>query len=179
VAIAAGESMKIAQDVLGLIFAPGVWGADWAWGAPLIVLTVVLHVFGLGTINLIAVRAFTRKRAHYNPAVLVTTVVSTVTWLATCLHAVEAAMWAFCYQLLGARADFKSAMLYSLGAMTTFGHASVYLEDRWQLMGAIEALNGWLLFGLTTAFLFSAIQKCYEIANDSPLLRSESPGRQS
>jgi hypothetical protein len=25
-------------------------------------------------------------------------------------------------------------------------------------MGAMEALNGWLLFGLTTAFLFAAIE---------------------
>ena len=44
-------------------------------------------------------------------------------------------------------------MLYSLSAMTSYGHASLFLEDRWQLMGALEALNGALLFGLTTAFL--------------------------
>jgi hypothetical protein len=30
----------------------------------------------------------------------------------------------------------------------------VFLEDRWQLMGAMETLNGWLLFGLSTVFLF-------------------------
>ena len=28
-----------------------LWGADWAWGLPLILLTVVIHVFGLGFIN--------------------------------------------------------------------------------------------------------------------------------
>ena len=27
------------------------WGADWAWGLPLIVSNVVFHVFGVGTIN--------------------------------------------------------------------------------------------------------------------------------
>jgi hypothetical protein len=26
-------------------------------------------------------------------------------------------------------------------------------------MGAMEALNGWLLFGLTTAFLFTVIEE--------------------
>jgi len=26
-------------------------------------------------------------------------------------------------------------------------------------MGALEALNGWLLFGLTTAFLFAMIEE--------------------
>jgi len=39
----------------------------------------------------------------------------------------------------------------------------VYLEDRWQLMGAIEALGGWLVFGLTTAFLFGMIQKVWSL----------------
>jgi len=38
-------------------------------------------------------------------------------------------------------------MLYSLSAMTTYGHANLFLKDRWQLMGALEALNGMLLFG--------------------------------
>jgi hypothetical protein len=52
-------------------------------------------------------------------------------------------------------------MLYSLSAMTTYGHASLFLEYKWQLMGALEALNGWLLFGLTTAFLFGIIKKVW------------------
>jgi hypothetical protein len=38
--------------------------------------------------------------------------------------------------------------------MTTYGHASLYLEPHWQMMGAIEALNGVVLFGVTTAILF-------------------------
>jgi hypothetical protein len=60
--------------------------------------------------------------------------------------------------ILGARADFASAMLYSLSAMTAYGHANVFLAKQWQLMGAIEALNGMLLFGLSTAFLFAVLR---------------------
>jgi hypothetical protein len=33
------------------------------------------------------------------------------------------------------------------------------LGDRWHLLGALEALNGWLLFGLSTAFLFAVMDK--------------------
>jgi hypothetical protein len=40
-------------------------------------------------------------------------------------------------------------MLYSLSAITTFGHANLFLKSQWQLMGALEALNGMLIFGLT------------------------------
>jgi hypothetical protein len=87
---------------------------------------------------------------------------STVILLATIQHAVESAIWAKSYQDLGAQPDYKSAVLFSLGAMTTFGNA-MSLEQRWQLMGAIEALNGWLLFGLTTAYLFGTIQKYHQM----------------
>jgi hypothetical protein len=40
-------------------------------------------------------------------------------------------------------------MLYSLNAMTTYGHESFDLATRWQLMGGLESLNGWILFGLS------------------------------
>jgi hypothetical protein len=43
--------------------------------------------------------------------------------------------------------------------MTSYGHTDLSLEDDWHLMGAPEALNGWLLLGLTTAFLFAVIEK--------------------
>jgi hypothetical protein len=79
--------------------------------------------------------------------------------LVTGLHAIEGAAWAGAYLFLGAVPDAKSAMLYSLNAMTTYGHESVSLEPHWQMMGALEALNGMLLFGLTTAFLFAMIQE--------------------
>ena len=55
-------------------------------------------------------------------------------------------------------------MLYSLNAMTTYGHAELFLAQHWRLMGAIEALNGMMLFGLTTAFLFGVLQRHWPAA---------------
>ena len=83
--------------------------------------------------------------------------------LATLLHGLEGVMWAVAYLVLGALPDARSAMLYSLGSMTTYGHANVFLEDCWQLMGALEALNGIILFGLTTAFLFAGVQRIWPL----------------
>jgi hypothetical protein len=81
--------------------------------------------------------------------------------LVTLLHGLEGTTWAAAYRLLGALPDTRSAMLYSLSAMTSYGHATLFLEGTWQLMGALEALNGMLLFGLTTAFLFAMIQQIW------------------
>jgi hypothetical protein len=75
------------------------------------------------------------------------------------LHAAEAAVWAGVYQALGALPDGKAAVLYSLSAMTTYGHEHLDLASHWQLMGSLEALNGMILFGLTTAFLFGMIRE--------------------
>jgi hypothetical protein len=80
-----------------------------------------------------------------------------VLWVTT-LHAAEAAVWAGVYRWLGALPDQDTAMLYSLSAISSYGHAGLYLLPRWQLMGALEALNGVMLFGLTTAFLFTVVQ---------------------
>jgi hypothetical protein len=86
-------------------------------------------------------------------------VIGSTALLATVLHGIESAIWAAAYRVLGALPDNRFATLYSLSAMTTHGHLNRYLKDQWQLMGALEALNGMLLFGLRTAFLFAMIQR--------------------
>lgn len=135
------------------------WRADWVWGVPLIIVTVLLHLLGLWFVNQRAFLAFGQMMKRRHPMAIFIMVMATVTLLSTILLAIEAAIWATAYQFLGARPDFKTGMLYSLGAMTTYGHAGLQLQDQWQLLGTIEALDGWLLFGLTTAFMFGMIQK--------------------
>jgi hypothetical protein len=83
--------------------------------------------------------------------------------LATILHGIEGAIWAAAYRFLDAVPDTRTAMLYSISAITSYGHANLYLKERWQMMGALEALNGMLLFGLTTAFLFAIIQRAWPL----------------
>ena len=135
------------------------WSADWAWGLPLIVLTVVIHVLGLGLIRQKVVHAYRRFTHQRHQTVIFASVLGGTALLATALHGIEAALWAIAYRLLNALPDNRSAMLYSLNAITSYGHTGLSLEERWRLMGAMEALNGWLVFGLTTAFLFAVIEE--------------------
>lgn len=135
--------------------------ADWGWGLPLIVLTVVIHVVGLGLVSQRAVHVFSGLIARRHPRAAFVVLTGATTLLATCLHGIEAAIWAAAYRFLGALPDFRSSVLYSLNAMTSYGHTSLSLEEHWQLMGALEALNGWLLFGVTTAFLLAVIHKAW------------------
>src|SRR5271165_5001493 len=139
----------------------GTWSTDWAFGLPLILLTVLVNVSGLGLMGWRIVRFARSVFERDHPSAVFLTVVCAMTLLATTLHAVDAGIWAGAYMLLGAFPDSRSAMLYSLNAMTSYGHTNLALEDHWQLMGAMEALNGALLFGLSTAFLFGTIQKVW------------------
>jgi hypothetical protein len=152
--------MTTVPTVLSLfVVGPAKWGADWAWGLPLIVATVLIHVLGLGVIGKRAARVPGRTIERRHPTSVFVMVMGATTLLVIILHALEAAIWAAAYRLLGALPDNKSAMLYSLNAITSYGHTNLNLEEHWHLMGALEALNGWLLFGLTTAFLFGILEK--------------------
>ena len=133
------------------------WTSDWAWGLPVLVLTVVGHVCALVLLGMTLGRIVPRRGARRIPIVFIVAVAFTALAAAS-LHGFEAALWAAVFVSLGALPDMHDAMLYSLGAITSYGHVSIYLEDRWKLLGAIEAVNGLILFGLTTAFLFAAIQ---------------------
>jgi hypothetical protein len=137
------------------------WSGNWAWSLPLIVITVIIHVVGLLRINQRVERIEnTTVERHRFPVVFAVIIGATVL-LATLLHGLEGVIWAVTYRLVGALPDNHSAVLYSLSAMTSYGHANLDLERHWQLMGALEALNGMLLFGLTTAFLFGIIQRVW------------------
>jgi hypothetical protein len=131
------------------------WVADWAWGLPLLVVTVVAHVCFIA----LSASLFERFQSARVPA---TTkfifFVALAAFIMAGLLGLEAEAWAGLYIGLGALPDQRSAMLYSLGAMTSYGHANLFLESRWQLLGAIEAVNGVILFGLSTACLFGFIQ---------------------
>jgi hypothetical protein len=144
---------------------PGAWNANWAWSLPLIVLNVVVHVLGLGLINERVVHALSRVTDRRHFTLRFALAMSVTVLLATLLHGIEAVVWAVAYRVLGALPDNRSAMLYSLSALTSYGHANVFLADHWRLMGALEALNGMMLFGLTTAFLFSMIQQVWPLGS--------------
>ena len=59
---------------------------------------------------------------------------------------------------LGALGSFTDALFFSLDSMSTRGVSALTLQRPWQMMGALEAVDGMLLFGVSTAYLFSVMQ---------------------
>jgi hypothetical protein len=50
------------------------------------------------------------------------------------------------------------AILYSVDAMSTRGASGLTLQGQWRMMGALEAVDGMLLFGISTAYIFALMQ---------------------
>ncbi|MBV8308538.1 MAG: hypothetical protein JO203_10055 [Gammaproteobacteria bacterium] len=137
------------------------WDGNWAWALPLIVLTILLHVVGLALINARMVRMMGGVRTGRQFFPMFVLVMGVTALLAILLLGLEASLWAAAYCSLGALPDGRSALLYSLNAMTSYGHTDLLLAPHWRLMGALEALDGMLLFGLTTAFLYGHIRQVW------------------
>ena len=74
-------------------------------------------------------------------------------------------MWAAVYIRLGVLADWDTAVYFSIVTMTSVGYGDVLLSGDWRLLAAFQAMNGMLLFGLSTAFLFAVLQQCWRSAH--------------
>jgi S-disulfanyl-L-cysteine oxidoreductase SoxD len=61
--------------------------------------------------------------------------------------------------------------------MSTRGPSGLTLQRHWQLMGALEAVNGMLVFGVSTAYLFTSGQ-VYIFAEDGDAQRTCRAGAQ-
>ena len=137
--------------------------ASWSLGLSLIVLTVAIHTtavvmmaFGLET--RIRVRVDMHKLHPLRAIPIVIGHIGAVSLILATLHGLEGILWASAYRWLGALGSFTDASVYSLGTMTTFEIPGLALPSRWQMISALEAVNGVLLFGISTAFIFAVMQ---------------------
>ncbi|MDQ0322249.1 hypothetical protein QO002_004455 [Pararhizobium capsulatum DSM 1112] len=69
-------------------------------------------------------------------------------------HLIEIMIWALAYRLTGELQDLEEAIYFSAITFATIGYGDVTLVGKWRLASALEGVNGILLFGWTTAFLF-------------------------
>jgi len=68
-------------------------------------------------------------------------------------HMVQIYFWAGVLWLVGAISTFGEAIYFSLVTYTTLGYGDVVLGKQFRIFGAMQAVTGLLMFGITTAFL--------------------------
>lgn len=135
---------------------------DWTWGLSLIALTIVIHALCVAFMALVVLRIEARLENRglgiWHAFAIVIATIGAVGLLLAAVHGIEAALWAVAYLWVGALDSPEDAIFYSFDSMTTRGASGLTLQQHWRMMGALEAADGMLLFGISTAFLFAVMQ---------------------
>jgi hypothetical protein len=136
----------------------------WLLSLSVIGVTVVIHSVGLAVLmrrlNARVIEAAGVR--HSFSTVMAATVIAIAV-----LHGCEAAVWAVVYRLIGVVPDFETAFYFSFVAFTTVGFGDVTLAPPWRILSAMEAADGMLLFGWSTAFLFAVVQRVWRSGQES------------
>jgi hypothetical protein len=135
---------------------------SWRWGLSLIVLTMTIHAAAVVMMAFAGVRMRARLETRglnvWNLIAIQICVIGVIGLLLAVLHGIECGIWAAAYLWLGALDSPTDAWLYSVDSMSTRGGSGLTLQRPWQMMGALEAVNGMLLFGVSTAYVFAVMQ---------------------
>ena len=66
--------------------------------------------------------------------------------------------WALLFQGLDEFGSFEAAFYHSAVNFATLGYGDIVMSDDYKLLGPIEAINGVLMIGVSTAVLMTAFQ---------------------
>jgi uncharacterized membrane protein len=86
--------------------------------------------------------------------ILLLSIVMLLTLVGNC---VQMMIWAALFMTLGEFDSYALALYHSAVNFTTLGYGDVVMSERWRLLGPIEAANGILMFGVSTALMTAAV----------------------
>jgi hypothetical protein len=123
-----------------------------------ILCTVVIHA-----IALLAIVHFVRRERRLGYAGVRfwkdVSIVAGAALVAFAAHLVETMIWALVFLRCGEFSDWAAAFFHSAENYTTLGYGDVVMSPAWRLLGPLEAADGMLMFGVSTAGLFAIIQR--------------------
>jgi hypothetical protein len=85
------------------------------------------------------------------------TIVAGAVLVALAAHLVEIAAWALAFVLCHQFPDYSTAFYHSAVNYTTLGYGDIIMSASWRLLGPLEAADGSLMFGVSTAMIFAVI----------------------
>jgi voltage-gated potassium channel Kch len=124
-------------------------------GTLCIAATVIFHTVGLMALTTIVNRLVRRFHLHVHVIGKTMSMVATVLGIFV-LHTVEIWFWAAIYFADKQFGNFPDALYFSTVTFSTLGYGDIILTPEWRLLGALEAINGFILLGWSTAYLVAA-----------------------
>ena len=127
-----------------------------AVGASAVLCTIFIHALALGaTVNF--VRHEKRLGRAGTGFWIDLAIVGLAISFAFVAHLIEIAVWAVLFVMCGEFQEFGFAYYHSAVNYTTLGYGDVIMTPSWKLLGPLEAADGALMFGVSTAMIFAVI----------------------
>jgi hypothetical protein len=120
--------------------------------------TILIHSVALG----MTVRFFRRERklGRVGPVVWMNLGIFVLAIsFAFVAHLIEIALWAAVFMICGEFRSFELAFYHSAVNYTTLGYGDLIMTPSWKLLGPLEAADGALMFGVSTAMIFAVAQR--------------------
>lgn len=134
-----------------------------SWSMATLVLSVTFHATALFLLAKLTFAESVVERRHKS-VVFSLTVFTLLCLIVIFINSFEICAWALLYYAHGATDNPVIAFVHSLGSFTTYGNSSHFPEITWKLVSHLEAMNGLVAFGITTAFLYSASGRLHDFA---------------
>lgn len=87
--------------------------------------------------------------------------VGSVFWVLVAMT-LETWLWAGVLLYTGAVQTVEGAVYFSLVCFTTLGFGDIILAKEWRILSSMIAVNGMLIFGWSTAFMFEVMRENYK-----------------
>lgn len=124
-------------------------------GLPVMLLCLLLQA----VVVAYTVRLYVRYRiALSEPSVSATIrILSLVMLLMLLGNFLQMGVWAGLFRLLGEFESYAQALYFSGVTFATLGYGDVVLSPEWQMLSPLQAANGVLMFGVSTAMMTGAV----------------------
>jgi len=77
-------------------------------------------------------------------------------------HLVNIALWAALFWLCGEFPGLEAAYYHSAVNYSSLGYGDIVMSMRWRLLGPLEAIDGIVMFGISTALVFALMMRLIE-----------------
>jgi drug/metabolite transporter (DMT)-like permease len=73
----------------------------------------------------------------------------------------QVAIWAWLFMLIGEFENYADAFYHSAVNFASLGYGDIVMSEKYRLLGALEALNGVLMVGISAATLMAFFQDAF------------------
>jgi len=124
-------------------------------------LTIFINMLVQILAAVVLLRIFVNRRKRIVDTATIVDDIGILIFALTVLFAgnvVQFTLWASLFVYLGEFQDFATAFYHSTVNFASLGYGDIVMSEQWRLLGALEAANGVLMFGLTAGTMFALMQ---------------------